>query len=116
MDINIQKLEGIVAGVIIAGIIGFTAYLGYVVFFTGEQVNTDPGLSSVNIGIFSGNPKIQRSAQAVADPNQKIQLDSNKSLNFINGVLYKSFSDIPLEVPMSDTRGRPNPFVPYVTP
>jgi hypothetical protein len=113
MQINIQKLYGIVAGVIATGIVGFASYLGYVVFFTGPVAETSPSLATVNVSSFSAFPKIAKTAGAVSGGGQKI-LIGKKDYLFTEKPLFKSFVDEPVDVPLSDKRGRPDPFVPYV--
>mgnify|MGYP003442129372 CR=1 FL=1 len=113
MDINVAKLEKWVAIIACAAVIGFGGYLAYVVFFTGPKVESNPTLAGVNASLFG--PKIQKAAAALTDNNQKILL-KKKNLEFSETALYKSFQDLPVDVPLSDSRGRPDPFVPYASP
>lgn len=113
MDINVQKLQQWTALVIYLAIIGFTFYLGYVVFFTGPKADEGVGLASINPGAYG--PKIQKAAAALVDANARISFKT-KDLAFTSTPLFKSFTEVPLEVPLSATRGRPDPFVPYVAP
>ena len=113
MDINISKLEGIVTGVIITLLFGGFFYLAYVVFFTGPQAESSATITTINPSIFG--PKIQKAASVVVDASSKISLKKN-DIAFTESALYKSFTDIPEIVPPSDSRGRPDPFVPYAAP
>ena len=113
MDINIVKLEKWIAIGVAVAVTGFAGYLAYVVFFTGEKPNPNPSLESVNTSLFG--PKVQKAASALVDNNKKVLL-KKKNLEFANTALYQSFTDLPVDVPLSDSRGRPDPFVPYVAP
>ncbi len=113
MDINVAKLEkGVVVAICIA-LVGYFGYLGYGMFFSGDKPEASPTLASVNPAIFG--PKIGKAASSLVDPNQKIALKKTNLL-FTESALYKSFQDLPIEVPLSSSRGRPDPFVPYVAP
>jgi len=114
MNISIQQLEKFVTGVLAIALVGFSLYLAYIVFFTGPKPTEGLEVSSVNKSIFSGNKKLESAAAYVNDPAFK---EISKSFRFTETALYKSFTDIPEDIPMSDKRGRANPFVPsYVTP
>jgi hypothetical protein len=67
----------------------------------------------MNISIFG--PKIQQSAQILTGSSQKVSF-KKKDLAFSETQLYKNFTDLPEVVPLSDSRGRADPFVPYVAP
>ncbi len=112
MQINVQKLEGIVAGVLALGIVGFSGYLCYQLFFTGPTEEVSPSLSTVNVGTFSAFPQILKTASAVSGSGQKIAI-GKKSAMFAEKPLFKSFTDDPVDVPLSEKRGRADPFVPY---
>lgn len=113
MDINVSKLAKWASLVIGVGIIGFNLYLGYVVFFTGPKPEETPSLAAVNAGLF--NDKVQKVVSALNVPAQKVNLKSS-DLRFTQSALYKSFDEFPIDVPLSDSRGRPDPFVPYAAP
>lgn len=113
MDINISKLEGIVTGIVVALLFGGFFYLVYIVFFTGPKVESAATVATINPSVFG--PKIQKAASVVVDASSKISLKKN-DIAFTESALYKSFTDIPELVPPSDSRGRPDPFVPYVAP
>ena len=113
MDINVLKLEKGVALAVCVGVIGFAGYLTYVLFFTGPKPNPNPTITSVNINVFG--TKVKTAAKALTDNSQKVLL-KEKDLLFMTTTLYKSFSDLPLDVKPSDSRGRPDPFVPYASP
>lgn len=113
MDINLQKLEKWVAIVVCTLIVAFVGYLYYVVFFTGPKAEENPTLSGVSSGVFNAN--VQKAIASLNDPAQKINL-KKKDLLFTESALYKSFSEKPYDVPLSDSRGRPDPFVPYAAP
>ena len=113
MDINVAKLEKWVAVTVCVGIVGFGFYLAYAVFFTGPKVESSPTLAGVNASLFG--PKIQKAAASLTESNKKILL-KKKNLEFTETTLYKSFQDLPIDVPLSDSRGRPDPFVPYASP
>jgi hypothetical protein len=83
-------------------------------FFDGEADSPAPTIATLDPSIFG--PKVQDVMSALNSPAKKINLDKKKDLIFINSSLYKSFTDMPKDVPLSDSRGRPDPFVPYVTP
>lgn len=115
MQINIQKLEAAVTGILALAILGFSLYLCYVVFFTGPVPETSPSLATINVGAFGGFPKIQKVAEAVSGSADKFAL-KKKNYIFVDGVIYKSFVNDPIDVPLSEKRGRPDPFVPYAAP
>ena len=113
MQINISKFMGIITGVVALGLLGFLGYLTYTLFFTGEKVEEVPTLSNVNVGILG--PKMQKSAAALINASEKISLKKN-DVAFTESNLFKSFTKVPGSVPLSESRGRPDPFVPYAAP
>lgn len=115
MNINIQKLQEIVTGIIAVGVCCVFGYFTYVVFFTGPVEEAGPSLATVNVSAFSSSPKILKIASAVSGSAPKIAI-KKKDYLFIETSLYKSFIDDPVDVPLSEKRGRPDPFVPYATP
>ena len=114
MEVNFSKLAGGVSGIVALGLIGFTAYFTFTLFFDGVEDAPAPTLATVNAGLFGS--KVQEVASALTDQKRKIALDKKKDLQFIDSALYKSFVDLPEDVPLSDSRGRPDPFIPYVAP
>ena len=115
MQISIEKLEGVVTGILAVVIVGVFAYLGYVVFFTAPSPERSPTLATVNVDAFAGFTKIQKVAGVVSGSVQKIAI-KKKDYLFTESPIYKSFTDEPVEVWPSEKRGRPDPFVPYATP
>ncbi len=112
MQVNIQKLQGIVTGVLAIGIVGFSIYFLYTVFMTGPVPELSPSLSTVNSGAFAGVPKVQKVAEAVKGTGEKFAL-KKKNYQFIEKPVYKSFTNDPVDVPLSEKRGRADPFAPY---
>lgn len=113
MQINISKFMGIVTGVVTLSLVGCLGYLSYTLFFSGEAVEVTPTLANVNVGILG--PKMQKSAAALINASDKIALKKG-DIVFTESNLFKSFTEIPSSVPLSESRGRPDPFVPYVAP
>lgn len=113
MQISLSKFLGVVTGVVALGILGWYLYFSYNLFFAGEKVEDIPTIQSINVGILG--PKAQKAAAALVNASEKIAL-KRKDIGYIDGTLYKSFTDIPDTVPLSDSRGRPDPFIPYVAP
>jgi hypothetical protein len=83
----------------------------FLIFFTGPKAEAAPSIAAINPAVFG--PKIQKAAVTVQ--GKKITL-SKKDILFTESPLFKSFTEVPKPVPLSDTRGRPDPFVPYVAP
>ena len=113
MQISLSKLVGFLTLVISVGLLGAFGYFSYVVVFDGSSVAAGTSIESVNGAAFG--PKMQKAVNALSGGTGKIAL-KKKDLAFTEKDLFKSFTDIPDSVPLSDSRGRPNPFVPYVTP
>ncbi len=113
MQISLSKLAGVVTGAVVIGITGYALYFLFTVFFKGPQVNASSVITEESLAVFG--PKLQKAAGAIVDPSQKISL-SKKDLQFLEKNLYKSFTELPSTVPLSESRGRPDPFVPYVAP
>lgn len=112
MEINIAKLSQVVTGIVVVAAISGTVYFLYTVFFGGPRPAAIPAIEQVSPGLFG--PKGQKSAAALADPTQKI-LVGQKDLAFTQTPLFKSFIDLPDVVPLTGSRGRPDPFVPLDT-
>jgi hypothetical protein len=113
MQINVTKFTQIITGLVALGLIGATGYFMFLLFFSGEAVSDTPTISSINTSVFG--PKTQKAAAVLVNTTEKIAL-KKKDIAFTESALYKSFTDIPDSVSMSDSRGRPDPFVPYVAP
>jgi hypothetical protein len=58
---------------------------------------------------------MQKAGAILVNKSDKIML-KEKDIIFTKGDLFKSFTEIPEGIPMSDSRGRADPFVPYVAP
>lgn len=113
MQISLSKFLGVVTGVVALLMLGWYLYFVYDLFFTGEKVEDSPTVQSINIGILG--PKTQKAAAVLVNASDKIAL-KKKDIGFIESTLFKSFTDMPDTVPLSDSRGRPDPFIPYVAP
>lgn len=111
MNISLSKVKDAGVGLAVVAIICYALYLGYGVFFPEEQVSTD--VAAVNAGLLG--PKLQRAALILNSPKDKLSF-KQKDIAFTESVLYKSFVNFPESVPLSDKRGREDPFVPYATP
>ncbi len=111
MNISLSKVKDIGVGLAVVAIICYTLFLGYGIFFPEEQVSTD--VAAVNAGLLG--PKLQKAALILNNPREKVSF-KQKDILFTEGVLYKSFVNFPESVPLSDKRGREDPFVPYATP
>lgn len=114
MQVNISKLVGGVSGVVGIILVGISLYFMYSIFFGDNEPLPAPTLSTLDVSIFGA--KVKLAASALTGASQKISLDKKKDLIFIESKLYKSFTDMPEDVPLSDSRGRPDPFIPYVAP
>jgi hypothetical protein len=114
MQISLSKLYAAIAILVGLGLTSYSGYFLYVVFFDGPQPSVAPSLNTLNLGIL--DPKVQQAVSAIVDPVQKIALNKNKDISFVDSPLYKSFTVKPGDIPLSASRGRPNPFVPYVAP
>lgn len=111
MNISLSKLKDFSVGLLVLAIIFYTLFSGYKIFFPEESVSTD--VTAVNAGLLG--PKLQKAALILNDPKEKLSF-KQKDIFFTDGVLYKSFVNFPESVPLSDKRGREDPFVPYATP
>lgn len=111
MNISLSKVKDIGVGLAVVGIVCYTLYLGYGVFFPEEQVSTD--VAAVNAGLLG--PKLQKAALILNNPKEKLSF-KQKDILFTETVLYKSFVNFPENISLSEKRGREDPFVPYATP
>ena len=117
MEINVAKLIGGVVGVLSLALLLGSGYFLYDVFFNGAQVDPTVSVKAVTTDFFG--PKAQKAASAITDPKQKISLRhtiTQDDIAFTEKELFKSFTDLPESVPLSESRGRPDPFTPYVAP
>jgi hypothetical protein len=113
MQINPSKFTGLLVGIISLGLLGWCLYFFYGVMFSGVSSNPTAPLTAADVAIFG--PKLQKAGAVMVDPKQKVAL-TKKDFAFTELTLFKSFTDLPEVVPMSDSRGRPDPFAPYVAP
>lgn len=113
MQINVSKLIGGVVGLVSLVLLGGFLYLAYMLFLDGPKPNPIPTVGTINTAALG--PKAQKAASALVNASDKILL-KDSDLAFTKSYLYMSFTDIPDSVPLSDSRGRPDPFVPYVAP
>ncbi len=113
MQISLSKLAGVVTGIFVIGMIGYMMYFLFTVFFKGPQADATPIISEASVALYGG--KLQKAAAALVASDQKIAL-SKKDLQFTEKDLYKSFTELPASVSLTESRGRPDPFVPYVAP
>lgn len=113
MQISLSKLNAVVTGIIIIGLIGYTGYFLFGIFVRGPKPNPTPVISEASVGVYGS--KMQKAASALVNPAQKVNL-SKKDLSFTEKDLFNSFTELPIKVPLTDSRGREDPFVPYVAP
>lgn len=113
MQISPVKFTGFVAALVSVILLCAFFYFTFTLFFKGPQVNQFATVESLDPGAFG--PKYAKALSMLNDKSKKIQL-SKGDLQFTEGELYKSFTDEPTTVPMTDSRGRDDPFVPYVAP
>jgi len=113
MQISPSKLAGFLTLIVSIGLIGAFGYFSYITLFSGSSTEVGTSIETVNAGAFGS--KMQKAVKALSGGSGKISL-KKKDLAFTEKDLFNSFTDIPDSVPLSDSRGRPNPFVPYVAP
>ena len=113
MEINISKLIGGVSGIVGVILVSISAYFTYTIFSNGSSSIIEPTAETINASLFG--EKIQSAANLAILSKQKIAV-TKKDLIFVESKLYKSFTESPEDVPLSDSRGRPDPFTPYVAP
>ena len=113
MQINLSKLYGAVTILVALGLTGVTGYFFYLIFFNGPVPEAVPTNKTLNVSTFG--PKIQKAAAILSNSSQKIGLKKADYI-FTDSDLFKSFQVVPDEIPLTDSRGRANPFVPYVAP
>lgn len=104
---------GMVTGALIVILTAFLGYLMFTLFFMGGKVEETPTLANINVGILG--PKMQKSAAALINASEKIALKKS-DIAFTESSLFKSFTENPGSVPLSESRGRPDPFLPYAAP
>lgn len=108
MNISISLIKNVATGIICLGLVVYSFYLGYGIFFKKVEVSTD--VSTVNAGLLG--QKLQKAALFLNSKTEKVSF-SKTTLLFSQGALYKSFINVPEAIPLSDKRGREDPFVPY---
>jgi|JI10StandDraft_1071094.scaffolds.fasta_scaffold1058604_2 hypothetical protein len=113
MQISPSKLAGFLTLIASISLVGAFGYFSYKSVFDGASAEVGTSIETVKGGAFG--PKMQKAVKALSGGSGKISL-KKKDLAFIEKDLFNSFTDIPDSVPLSDSRGRPNPFVPYVAP
>jgi hypothetical protein len=113
MQISLSKFLGVMTAILGVGMFLWFGYFCYSLFFTGPTVAEVPTLASIDVAILG--PKMQKAATVLVNKNDKILLKKSDIL-FTESDLFKSFTEVPESVPMSDSRGRADPFVPYVAP
>jgi hypothetical protein len=114
MQISLEKFSLFLTGVISLGLVAGTGYLLFTIFFNAPSPDPVPVLTYANVGVLG--PKIQKAAAVLVDPQQKVELNKQKNLKFLESDLFKSFTVKPEDVLLSESRGREDPFVPYVAP
>jgi hypothetical protein len=113
MQISLSKFLGVVTGLLGVGAFFSFGYFCYILFFTGEVKSEIPTVESINITVLG--PKMQKAGAVLVNKSDKILL-KKKDISFTEGDLFKSFTEMPESIPMSDSRGRADPFAPYVAP
>ena len=113
MQISISKFMGVVTGIVILGLIAAFGYFVYTVFFTASVTTAAPSLDNINTNVLG--PKAQKAASVLVNAHDRISL-KKKDLSYTESKLFNSFTEVPGSVPLSESRGRPDPFVPYVAP
>lgn len=111
MQINLSKFVGLLTGIAAAGAIGFFCYFMYLLFFVGPVPDGVAMNATIDTTIFADN--IQKAAAITKNKNIFL---GKTNITFTDSALFKSFSEVPEPVPLTDTRGRDDPFVPYVAP
>lgn len=114
MQISLSKFSMFLAGLVSLGCIMGVGYLLFTIFFTGPVADQAPVLTLANVRDFG--PKLQKASAILVDPTSKIALNKNKDLQFLISPLFLSFTENPVQIELSKSRGRPDPFVPYVAP
>ncbi len=114
MQISLTKFSLFLAGIISIGLVIGSLYFLFTIFFGGPKPDDFPIITVSNIGVFG--PRIHKAAAVLVDPDNKVELNKDKNLKFLTSDLYLSFTENPDVIPLSQSRGRPDPFVPYVAP
>ena len=113
MQISLSKFLGVITGILGVGMFLWFGYFSYNLFFNGPKTSNSATVDSINVSIFGS--KIQKAEAVLVNASDKILL-SKKDISFTEGDLFKSFTEIPDGVSMTDSRGRADPFVPYIAP
>ncbi len=114
MQISLTKFSLFIAGAVSIGLLAGTGYLLFNIFFRGPAPSAVPEVSTVSTSILG--PKAQKAATVLIDPSFKVELNKQKNLQFLDSALFNSFTVTPDDVNLSESRGREDPFVPYVAP
>lgn len=114
MQISLSKFSMFLTGIVSLGLVIGTGYLFFTIFLGGPEPEVAPVLTASHVSTFG--PKYQRAAAALVEPKSKISLNKDKNLQFLNSSLYLSFTEKPEVIGLSKSRGRADPFVPYVAP
>lgn len=112
MEIDPKKFAAVVAGITSLGLIAFSGYFLFDVFFGGEKPEAPTSVETVNFGLFG--PKVQAASKILVG-SSKVSF-KKKDFAFTESSVYKNLTEPAEVIPMSDSRGRPDPFQPYVAP
>lgn len=110
MQINLSKLYAVLTGILSVGLVLYSGYFLYDILSSGPTPEAKPVVANIKADMFGA--KIGKAANAINSPTAKISL-KKKDYAFVDSPLYQSFTDMPETVPLSESRGRPDPFVPY---
>jgi hypothetical protein len=106
MQVNNSVLKMIVTGILALGIIAAPIYFAYDMFFGKDVTTLGP-----NPALYG--PKVQKASSILSGEASSKMSFKQADVSFLDTPLYKSFVDPPIDVPLSESRGRPDPFVPY---
>ena len=113
MQISLSKFLGVITGILGVGMFLWFGYFSYNLFFKEESSSETLTIDSINVGILGA--KMQKAASVLVNKSDRVLL-KKKDISFTEGDLFKSFTEVPEGVPMTDSRGRADPFVPYIAP
>ncbi len=114
MQINLSKFVGVLTGITAVGLLGFFGYFMYLLFFVGPEPEAVPSVEAINPSSFGD--KLQKAAVAAKNKNIYLSKTGKINISYTDQPLFNSFTEVPDPVPLTDTRGRDDPFVPYVAP
>lgn len=95
--------------IIVAIVVAVIAFGGGFMYFNPSDASTAADTSSVDPSLYSKDVK------AFYDAKDRIDF-KEKSLSFMKKPFYEKSVDYTVVIPSVKPTGRPNPFVPYVTP